>query len=56
MEHKINQRKPNLEKLAAYINKQPNPREFAAVLLAVAALKPQPDRVPNRNKEMEVCI
>lgn len=30
----------NLEKLAAYINSQPNPRAFASALLAIAALRP----------------
>lgn len=31
--------KPNLQKLADYINEQPDPQAFAAVLLALAGAK-----------------
>lgn len=38
--------KPNLQKLDDYINQQPNPKEFAALLLAVAAMKPRGETRP----------
>lgn len=44
----------NLEKLADYINSQPNPQAFAAVLLAVAALKPRSDTFTDRDKKSKV--
>lgn len=40
----------NIEKLAAYINSQPNPRAFASVLLAVAALIPA---TPTTKEQLE---
>lgn len=32
-------RKPNIEKLAEYINRQPDPERFAAALISLAAAK-----------------
>lgn len=50
METKL-QKQSNLEKLAAYINKQPDPKAFASVLLAVAALKPCPKTLADGDKK-----
>ena len=36
--------KPNLQKLADYINGQPNPQAFAAVLLALAGSQKRTDK------------
>lgn len=56
MEKKLNAQKPNLEKLAVYINQQPNPKEFAALLLAIAALKPRSEHSADCHEEMEVVF
>ena len=39
MIHNATTKFSNLEKLATYINSQPNPRAFASALLAIAALR-----------------
>ena len=48
--------RPNVEKLAAFINKQPNPHEFAAALLVVASLKPRTQSGANRHKESKIIV
>lgn len=51
---KIN--RPNVEKLAAFINKQPNPQEFAIALLVIASLKPRTQSSADRHKESQVIV
>lgn len=36
--------KPNIQKLADYINRQPNPELFAAALLALAGTQKRTDK------------
>lgn len=44
--------KPNIQKLADYINSQPDPERFMTVLLTFC--KPGPDDLPDRDQEPKV--
>lgn len=48
--------RPNVEKLAAFINKQPNPHEFAAALLIIASLKPRTQSSAEGHKETKIIV
>ncbi len=46
--------KPNIRKLAAYINSQPDPERFASALFALA--KPRLQDLTDAQKELQVRI